>query len=158
MQRLQPPVWKLVINWLSFELRYCFRIFLLIYDLEQFGFIVEKYKRFQQNHYQILQEWWHNHTSLMHKLQTFGITKDFLDHQKLTKLSGNFPDYLETCQINRNFARPFGHFPDFPETFQSFWKLPRLSGNCPGSPEIFQAFRNLYGPSRKYPDYPESSR
>ena len=42
---------------------------------------------------------WHSHTSLMHKLKTFSIIKDFSDHQKISRLSGNFPDQPDTFQI-----------------------------------------------------------
>ena len=79
----------------------------------------------------------------MHKLQTFGIIKDFSDHQK-------------PFQIIRKLPRPSGHFPDYLENFQTFRKLSRLSGNFADSPKIFPAIRKLSGLSRKYPDYPES--
>jgi len=55
--------------------------------------------------------WWHDHTSLMHKLQTFGIIKVFLYHP-------------ETFQIIRKLSRLFGNFPDYLETFQTIRKLP----------------------------------
>ena len=61
--------------------------------------------------------WWHNHTSLMHKLQTFSIIKDFLDHQKLFRLSRNFPDYPESSQTIRTLSRLSRNLPDFLETF-----------------------------------------
>ena len=76
--------------------------------------------------------WWHNHTSLMHKLQTFGIIKDFLDHQKLSRLSRNFPDYPETFQIIRKLSRLSRNFPDHPDTFQIIRKPSRLSRNFLG--------------------------
>ena len=61
----------------------------------------------------------------MHK--TFGIIKDFLDHQNLSRLSGNFPDYLETSQTILTLSRLSGNLPDYPETFQTIRKLSRPS-------------------------------
>ena len=72
----------------------------------------------------------------MHKVQTFGITKDFSNHKKLSRLYENFPDYLETFQIIRKPSRLSGDFLDHSDTFQTIWKLSRPSGNFPEHLEI----------------------
>ena len=109
----------------------------------------------------------------MHKLQTFGIIKDFWDHQKLSRLgypktfrtiwkisslSGNFPGYLETFEIIRKPSRLSGSFPDHPDTFQTIRKLSRPSGNFRGYPKIVHAIRKLYRLFGNLQDYTETSQ
>ena len=69
------------------------------------------------------------------------------DHQKLSRPSGNFPDYPETFQTIRKLSRPSGNFPDHPESFQTIQKLSRLSGNFPDHLETFQTIRKVSRPS-----------
>ena len=103
--------------------------------------------------------WWHNHTSLMHKLQTFGLIKDFMYYpetfqivRKLSRISGNFPDHPDTFQIIRKPSRLSGNFLDCLETFQILWR----SGNFLDYPQTFQNIRKLPTPSGHFPDYPET--
>ena len=120
--------------------------------------------------------WWHNHTGLMHKLQTFGIIKDFLDQQRLSRLyenfpdhpdtfqiirkpsrlSGNFLDYLETFQILQRFSRLSGNFPDHPDNIQTILKLSSLFGNFPGYLETFEIIRRPFRLSGSFPDHPDT--
>ena len=120
--------------------------------------------------------WWHNHTGLMHKLQTFGIIKDFLDQQRLSRLyenfpdhpdtfqiirkpsrlSGNFLDYLETFQILQRFSRLSGNFPVHPDNIQTILKLSSLFGNFPGYLETFEIIRRPFRLSGSFPDHPDT--
>ena len=111
--------------------------------------------------------WWHNHSSLMHKLQTFGIIKDFSDHQKLSILSRNFLDNPENIQIIGNLSRQSRNFPGYLETFQIIRKLSRLTRNFPdhtdtfnrlsrNHPENIKTIRKPLQPSWKYPHHLET--
>ena len=115
--------------------------------------------------------WWHNHTGLMHKLQTFGIIKDFLDQQRLSRLYENFPDHPDTFQIIRKPSRLSGNFLDYLETFQILrrssrlsWNFPdhleisRLSGTFPGNSKMFQAIKKLSRLFGNLSDYLETSQ
>ena len=78
----------------------------------------------------------------------------------LSRLSGNFPDRLETfwtvfpncprlSTLSGNFSdcpelsKLSGNFPHCLETFQTVWKLSRLSGNFQQCLEIFQTVQNF---------------
>ena len=100
--------------------------------------------------------WWHNHTSLMHKLQTFGIIKDFLYYPELSRLSGNFPDYPETSQTMWTLARLSGNLLDFQETFHILWRFSKLSENFPYHPENIQIIGNLSEQSGNFSGCPET--
>ena len=100
--------------------------------------------------------WWHNHTRLMHKLQTFGIIKDFSDHQKLSRLSRNFQDHPDTFQIIQKPSRPSKNFLDFLETFQVLLRFSKLSEKYPDHPETFQSIRKFSRLSWNFRDYSET--
>ena len=68
--------------------------------------------------------------------------------RKLSRLSWNFPGYLETLQVSRNF-------PGYPETFQAIQKLSRLSRFFSDHPENIQPIQKLSRLSRNFPGYPE---
>ena len=88
--------------------------------------------------------WWHNHTSLMHKLQIFSII--------------GFLGSSRTFQIIRKLSRPSRNFQGNPETFQAIRKLSGLSRKYLDYPETFQTIRKLSWTSGNFPDGLETSQ
>ena len=78
-----------------------------------------------------------------HCLETFHTIR------KLSRLLGNFEALWKLSTLSRNF-------PDWLETFKTYWKLSRLSGNFPDSPERFKTDRKHSGLSGNIPDYLET--
>ena len=78
-----------------------------------------------------------------HCLETFQTIR------KLSRLLGNFEALWKLSTLSRNF-------PDWLETFKTYWKLSRLSVNFPDSPESFKTDRKHSGLSGNIPDYLET--
>ena len=84
------------------------------------------------------------------------------DDRKISRLTRNFPDHLETILTIQNLSRLSGTFQAirklsrYLETFQAIRKLSRLSGNFLGYLETFWTIRKISGLSGNFPDYPET--
>ena len=66
-------------------------------------------------------------------------------------------DFPHTSLIEK-LSRLSGNFPDHPNTFKTIRRLSRLSGNLLAFPETFQIIRKLSGPSGNFPDGLETSQ
>ena len=66
----------------------------------------------------------------------------------ITEVPQRFP-YNQANTIAWKFSRLSGNFPDYLETFQNIWKLSRLSKNFPDYPETFQSVRKTFQTFRK---------
>ena len=71
---------------------------------------------------------------------------ELLSALKFSRLSGNLPDCLETCQTVWKLARLYGSFLDSPESFRTVQKVLRQSGNIPDCLETFRTIRKLSRP------------
>ena len=70
----------------------------------------------------------------------FILLETFQTVWKLSTLSGNFPDWLETFQTHLT-------------TFLTLWKLSRFSRNIPDCKETFQTLRKLSRLLGSFPDF-----